>query len=34
MLMHTIGRTDVPSTTNPFIEKYIFPGGYIPSCRK
>ena len=31
MLMHTIGRTDVPSTTNPFIEKYIFPGGYIPS---
>jgi len=31
MLMHTIGRTDVPSTTNPFIEKYIFPGGYIPA---
>ncbi|MDB5525548.1 MAG: methyltransferase small domain protein [Rhizobium sp.] len=31
MLMHTIGRTDMPSTTNPFIEKYIFPGGYIPS---
>jgi cyclopropane-fatty-acyl-phospholipid synthase len=31
MLMHTIGRVDVPSTTNPFIEKYIFPGGYIPS---
>jgi cyclopropane-fatty-acyl-phospholipid synthase len=31
MLMHTIGRTDVPSTTNSFIEKYIFPGGYIPS---
>jgi cyclopropane-fatty-acyl-phospholipid synthase len=31
MLMHTIGRTDTPSTTNPFIEKYIFPGGYIPS---
>jgi cyclopropane-fatty-acyl-phospholipid synthase len=31
MLMHTIGRTDVPSTTNAFIEKYIFPGGYMPS---
>jgi cyclopropane-fatty-acyl-phospholipid synthase len=31
MLMHTIGRTDVPTTTNPFIERYIFPGGYIPS---
>jgi cyclopropane-fatty-acyl-phospholipid synthase len=31
MLMHTIGRTDPPSITNPFIEKYIFPGGYIPS---
>jgi cyclopropane-fatty-acyl-phospholipid synthase len=31
MLMHTIGRTDIPSTTNPFIEKYIFPGGYIPA---
>ena len=31
MLMHTIGRVDMPTTTNPFIEKYIFPGGYIPS---
>ncbi|MGV3552324.1 class I SAM-dependent methyltransferase [Rhizobium sp.] len=31
MLMHTIGRIDVPSTNNPFIEKYIFPGGYIPA---
>ncbi|MET3775357.1 class I SAM-dependent methyltransferase [Rhizobium alvei] len=31
MLMHTIGRTDQPSVTNPFIEKYIFPGGYIPA---
>jgi cyclopropane-fatty-acyl-phospholipid synthase len=31
MLMHTIGRTDKPSTTNAFIAKYIFPGGYIPS---
>ena len=31
MLMHTIGRIDVPTATNPFIDKYIFPGGYIPS---
>jgi cyclopropane-fatty-acyl-phospholipid synthase len=31
MLLHTIGRTDVPTTTNPFIAKYIFPGGYMPS---
>lgn len=31
MLLHTIGRTDVPATTNAFIEKYIFPGGYIPA---
>ncbi|MCB1446059.1 MAG: class I SAM-dependent methyltransferase [Rhizobiaceae bacterium] len=31
MLMHTIGRVDAPATTNPFIEKYIFPGGYIPA---
>jgi cyclopropane-fatty-acyl-phospholipid synthase len=31
MLMHTIGQASPPSATNPFIEKYIFPGGYIPS---
>lgn len=31
MLMHTIGQASPPSPTNPFIEKYIFPGGYIPS---
>jgi cyclopropane-fatty-acyl-phospholipid synthase len=30
-LLHTIGRTDEPSATNPFIAKYIFPGGYLPS---
>jgi cyclopropane-fatty-acyl-phospholipid synthase len=30
-LIHTIGRTDPPSHTNPFIAKYIFPGGYIPA---
>lgn len=31
MVLHAIGRLDVPSWTNPFIAKYIFPGGYIPS---
>ena len=30
-LVHTIGRTAKPSATNPWIAKYIFPGGYIPS---
>jgi cyclopropane-fatty-acyl-phospholipid synthase len=30
-LLHSIGRFDGPSTTNPFIAKYIFPGGYIPA---
>lgn len=31
MLLHTIARTKPNYATNPFIEKYIFPGGYIPS---
>ena len=30
-LVHTIGRPDGPGATNPWISKYIFPGGYIPS---
>jgi cyclopropane-fatty-acyl-phospholipid synthase len=30
-LIHSIGRFDGPATTNPFIAKYIFPGGYIPA---
>lgn len=30
-LIHTIGRTDGPGYTNPFIAKYIFPGGYFPA---
>jgi cyclopropane-fatty-acyl-phospholipid synthase len=30
-LIHTIGRTDGPGATNPWIAKYIFPGGYIPA---
>jgi cyclopropane-fatty-acyl-phospholipid synthase len=30
-LLHTIGRSDRPAATNPFIANYIFPGGYIPA---
>lgn len=30
-LVHTIGRSSPPGATNPFIAKYIFPGGYIPA---
>ncbi|MCP4997456.1 MAG: class I SAM-dependent methyltransferase [Hyphomicrobiales bacterium] len=31
MLLHTIGQSESPTPTNPFIKKHIFPGGYIPS---
>ena len=31
MLLHAIGRNSTPGATNPWIRKYIFPGGYIPS---
>ncbi|HEY1707051.1 MAG TPA: cyclopropane-fatty-acyl-phospholipid synthase family protein [Rhizomicrobium sp.] len=31
MLLHYIGRTDGPGTTNSWIAKYIFPGGYAPA---
>jgi cyclopropane-fatty-acyl-phospholipid synthase len=31
MLLHTIGRADGPGTTNAWIRKYIFPGGYVPA---
>jgi cyclopropane-fatty-acyl-phospholipid synthase len=30
-LIHTIGRMDGPGATNPWIAKYIFPGGYLPA---
>ena len=33
-LIHTIGRTSPPGTTNPWIAKYIFPGGYTPALSK
>jgi cyclopropane-fatty-acyl-phospholipid synthase len=31
MLLHTIGRSDGPGGTNPWVAKYIFPGGYTPA---
>ncbi|MEM8803449.1 MAG: cyclopropane-fatty-acyl-phospholipid synthase family protein [Pseudomonadota bacterium] len=30
-LVHTIGRCGPPDFTSPWITKYIFPGGYVPS---
>ncbi|MCC7427109.1 MAG: class I SAM-dependent methyltransferase [Alphaproteobacteria bacterium] len=30
-LLHAIGRSDGPGSTNPWIRKYIFPGGYSPA---
>jgi cyclopropane-fatty-acyl-phospholipid synthase len=30
-LLHAIGRSDGPGFTNPWITKYIFPGGYCPA---
>ena len=30
-LLHTIGQKDEPCATNPWMRKYIFPGGYVPS---
>ncbi len=31
MLLHTIGRSNPPGSTNAWITKYIFPGGYSPA---
>ena len=31
MLLHSIGRTDGPGDTSAWIQRYIFPGGYIPA---
>ena len=31
MLLHSIGRSDGPGATNPWVAKYIFPGGYSPA---
>jgi cyclopropane-fatty-acyl-phospholipid synthase len=30
-LLHAIGRSEGPGATNPWIAKYIFPGGYCPA---
>ena len=30
-LLHTIGRAEGPGATDPFVDKYIFPGGYSPA---
>ena len=30
-LLHAIGRFDPPGGTNPWVNKYIFPGGYCPA---
>ena len=30
-LLHAIGRSDPPGGSNPFIRKYIFPGGELPA---
>jgi len=31
LMLHTIGRNTSALTTDPWIEKYIFPGGHLPS---
>jgi cyclopropane-fatty-acyl-phospholipid synthase len=31
MLLHTIGRADGPGATDPWLAKYIFPGGCVPA---
>ena len=30
-LLHSIGRMQTPGNTNPWLRKYIFPGGYTPA---
>jgi cyclopropane-fatty-acyl-phospholipid synthase len=30
-LIHSIGRMDGPGLTNPWLRRYIFPGGYVPA---
>jgi cyclopropane-fatty-acyl-phospholipid synthase len=31
MLLHSIARMEPPGSTNPWLRKYIFPGGYTPA---
>jgi len=30
-VIHSIGRSDGPGASNPFLQRYIFPGGYAPA---
>ena len=32
MLLHFIGKCDVPDFNHPWLEKHIFPGGHLPPC--
>lgn len=34
MLLHTIGRDETGLTADPWITRYIFPGGQLPSMRQ
>jgi cyclopropane-fatty-acyl-phospholipid synthase len=31
MMLHSIGRSEGPDSSNPWVTRYIFPGGYIPA---
>lgn len=31
LLLHTIGQSDGPDAADPWLRKYIFPGGYLPA---
>ena len=31
MLLHSIAWSEGPNATSPWIDKYIFPGGYVPA---
>ncbi len=33
-LVHSIGRAAGPGATNPWLDKYIFPGGYSPALSR
>ena len=30
-VLHAIGRNELPGSTNPWLARYIFPGGYCPA---
>jgi cyclopropane-fatty-acyl-phospholipid synthase len=33
-VIHSIARNGPPCTTSPWLIKYIFPGGYLPTLRQ